>query len=331
MPSSVQKENAARNMEHLVEHWFHGYTQGWGRFGDGEGWCEVEGVDGSTMYVEQGDRDCSAGDVSAYQAAGIDCGGATWTGNALDCMLASGNFRAHWMSDGWNCDDGYIAQRGDSYLAHHDGFQHMAMCVSSDPDLLAEFSSNEFGGILGGEVGDQTGWESHVTGFYGGWDYVLECIVTESGGGSYTPPADDVRYMVSLDPSGMRWLPEMVGAYDRGGSGDDYAGIIGQPIRWFACDAGNYRVFTENAGWLPWVGSYDVGDLKGGCAGDGSPILGIEVEDDGTSYQVHIDYLMGEGGTWYAEMHGQTDTGGTTDHFAGDLANEIDGIAMRRL
>lgn len=324
MPTRGQKEAAACCMEHLAEHWFHGYTQGWGRWGDGEGTCSVETPIG-TCYVEQGDRDCSAGTVSAYEAAGIDCGGASWTGDALDCMLSTGNFRAHRMSDGYYCDDGYIAQRGDAYLAHHDGFQHMAMCVSSDPDLLAEFSGNEFGGILGGQVGDQTGWESHITGFYGGWDWCLECIVTE---GSYAPPAEDVRYMVSLDPLGISWLPEMVGVYDRGGSGDDYAGIIGQPILWLACDAPKYRVFTEGAGWLPWVDSYNPGDLEYGCAGDGTPILGVMVDDGSISYQVHV--MRGDG-LWYADMHGLTDTGGTSDNFAGDLANRIDGIAMRRL
>ena len=322
MPSSAEKEAAALCMEHLAEHWFHGYTQGWGRWGDGEGTCPVETPIG-TCYVEQGDRDCSAGTISAYEAAGIDCGGASWTGDALDCMLSSGNFRAHRMSDGYYCDDGYIAQRGDAYLAHHDGFQHMAMCTSSDPDMLAEFSGNEFGGILGGQVGDQTGWESHITGFYGGWDWCLECIVSEEGG--WNPPADDVRYMVSIDPLGISWLPEMVGWYDRGGSGDDYAGIIGVPILWFACDAGRYRVFTEGSGWLPWVNDYDIGDLDYGCAGDGSPITAVEVEDDDTKYQVHVS------AGWYPEMQGQHDTGGSSDTFAGDMRNCIDAIAMRRV
>lgn len=331
MPSSVQKENSARCMEHLCEHWFHGYTQGYpDRWGDGEGVCEVEGVDGSTLYVEQGDRDCSAGDVSAYEAAGISCGGATFTGDALSCMVASGNFRAHRMSDGWNCDDGYIAQRGDSYLAHHSGFEHMAMCTSSEPDMLAEFSGNEFGGILGGQVGDQTGWESHITGFYGGWDWCLECIVDDWGGGSYEP-ADDIRYMASIDPTGISWLPEMVGLYDRGGSSDDYAGIIGTPILWLACDARKYRVFTETSGWLPWVSSYDPGDLEFGCAGDGSPILGVEVEDTDVRYQVHVMHRHANSGVWYAEMVGNHDTGGSSDHFAGDLANMVDGVSMRRL
>lgn len=324
MPSSIQAENAARNMEHLVEHWFHGYTQGEGRWGDGEGYCEVEGVDGSIMYVMQGDRDCGAAVFSAYDAAGIWCGGATWSGNAVDCMLASGNFRAHRMSDGYNCDDGYIAKRSDAYVWHHsDDDGHVAMCLSAYPDLLGEFTLNEFGGIVGGQVGDQTGWESHVTGFYGGWDFCMECIVDDDGG--YEPPADDVRYMVSLDQSGMRWLPEMVGAYDRGGSGDDYAGILGQPICWFACDAGKYRVFTESAGWLPWVDRYDIGDLNLGCAGDGSPILALEIQDGDIRYAAHVI-----GGGWYADMIGQSDTGGSGDTFAGDMVNPIDAIKIRR-
>ena len=28
MPSSAEKESSALCMEHLAEHWFHGYTQG---------------------------------------------------------------------------------------------------------------------------------------------------------------------------------------------------------------------------------------------------------------------------------------------------------------
>lgn len=322
MPTKEQKEAAACCMEHLAEHEYHGYTQGDGRWGDGEGYCEVETPIG-TCYVEQGDRDCSAGVVSAYEAAGIYCGGAYYTGNALDAMLSTGNFRAHRMSDGWNCDDYYIAQRGDAYLAHIPKvFEHMAMCTSSEPDMLAEFSGNEFGGIIGGQVGDQTGWESHITSFYGGWEWCLECI-TDGGGGA--EPADDVRYMVSLDPEGTSWLPEMVGWHDRGGSGDDYAGIIGQPVLWVACDAARYRACTEASGWLPWVDRYEPGDLVNGCAGDGSPITALEVDDDAVRYQVHV-----LGGGWYPEMVGRHDTGGSGDTYAGDLRNTVDAVAMRR-
>ena len=109
MPTISQKNAAAQNMEHLVDHEWHGYTQGWGRWGDGEGTCPVS-TDIGTCYVEQGDRDCSSGVISSYEAAGISCGGATYTGDMKSCMLSTGNFRAHRMSDGYNCDDGYIAQ-----------------------------------------------------------------------------------------------------------------------------------------------------------------------------------------------------------------------------
>ena len=173
MPSHKKKLAAAEIMEHYADHDAHGYTQGWGRWGNG-GTCKVYTSDGP-KYVPDGDGDCSSGVNRAYNSAGIDTGGATWTGNMLDCMLASGNFRAHRMSDGYSCDDGYIAQRGDCYLAHHDGFQHTAMCISPNPDMLAEFYIAETGDIYG-ELGDQTGWECRRAPFYGGWDYVLECI-----------------------------------------------------------------------------------------------------------------------------------------------------------
>ena len=318
MPTANQKENAARAMEHLVTHWFHGYTQGWGRWGDGEGTCPVDGVDG-TIYVEQGDRDCSAGTISAYEAAGISCGGATWTGNALDCMLSTGNFRAHRMSDGYNCDDGYIAQRGDAYLAHHSGFEHMAMCISAYPDLLAEFSISENGTIYG-QTGDQTGFESKISAFYGGWDWCLECIAGGSAG-----TIEGVRYRVSSDPSGAYWYPEMIDLHDTGGSADDYAGSYGYPVRWIAIEGATYRVYTQASGWLPWVSAYNVNDLEYGCAGDGSPILALQVDNSSIAYQVHVI-----GGEWYSKLVGLHDTGGSGDDYAGDMANVIDAISMSR-
>ena len=179
MPSRGQIEAAALCMEHLCDHDWHGYTQAGGtpgRWGDGEGTCPVDTPIG-TCYVEQGDRDCSSAVISSYEAAGIDCGGATYTGNMYDCMVGTGNFRGHWMSDGYNCDDGYVAKRGDCYLNTE---CHTAMCTSQIPDLLAEFSIAEDGSIYG-RTGDQTGLES-VSGrpYYGfPWNYVLECIVTD--------------------------------------------------------------------------------------------------------------------------------------------------------
>ena len=305
-------------MEHLVDHDWHGYTQGWGRWGDGEGTCPVSTPIG-TCYVEQGDRDCSSAVISSYEAAGIDCGGATYTGNMKPCMTGTGNFRAHRMSDGYNCDDGYIAQRGDCYLNE---INHTAMCISAYPDMMAEFSCNEWGGITDGVVGDQTGWESHRSAFYGfPWDWCLE-LVTD---GAQPQPSSGVRYCVSTDPNGLYWFAEMIDGFDTGGSTDDFAGAYGEFVRWIAIQGATYRVCTQASGWLPWVDQYNTSDLNNGCAGDGSPIVALEIKDSNIRYQVHT-----YGGEWYAEMIGQHDTGGSSDTFAGDMWNPIDAVSIRR-
>ena len=120
----LRKEVALKLMKHLVDHWYHGYSQV-SRWGDGEGVCKVE-IGGQVFEVEQGDRDCSAGVISAFEAAGISCGGATYTGNMRRCMVNSGNFRWHPMSEG------YVAGPSDVYLKEG---SHTAMCLSAIPDI----------------------------------------------------------------------------------------------------------------------------------------------------------------------------------------------------
>lgn len=104
----LKKYVAVELMKHLVTHEWHGYSQG-SRWGDGEGTCDIT-VGGKTYKTEQGDRDCSSAVISAYEATGISCGGATYTGNMRQLMCATGNFIWHPMSSG------YIAQAGDIYL-----------------------------------------------------------------------------------------------------------------------------------------------------------------------------------------------------------------------
>ena len=152
---------AAALMRHLCEHDWHGYTQGAGRWGDGDGYCPVD-VDGTTYYVAQGDRDCSSAVISCWQAAGVDVQ-ATYTGDMLAGFLATGLFEKRPLS--------FTAQPGDIYLNYS---AHTAMCISTDPDLLGEFSINEYGGIVGGQVGDQTGYEAYVHGYY---DFPWDCIL----------------------------------------------------------------------------------------------------------------------------------------------------------
>lgn len=158
---------AAEIMRHYAEHDEHGYTQGGGRWGTGTEPLVLS--DGSTVTIPGGDGDCSAGDVRVYIALGVDVGGATFTGDMRQCMTSTGNFRWHPMSDG------YIARPGDIYLNERD---HTAMCISDNPDLLAEFYIDENGGIIGGQPGDQTGKECRVAPYYDfPWDGILECLL----------------------------------------------------------------------------------------------------------------------------------------------------------
>lgn len=313
-----KNEVAARIMEHMVEHdgnYGHGYTQGANRWGNGTV-CSID-VDGVKYMFSGGDRDCSSGVISAYEAAGVDCGGATYTGNMRALMCATGNFVDMPMS--------YIAQRGDIYLNDRD---HTAMCKTAIPDVLMQFSINENGQIIGGLEGDQTGNESNTRGYYDyPWNRILRYI---GDGGSYEPPVapgggiPDIRYRVHSQANG--WLSEMVNHWDTGGSGDTYAGD-GSPITYLAIDMpGWYQVRTQASGWLPHVRGYNINDLENGCAGDGSIITGVrcyyETQHPDVTGWLAIEFAVANvGGGFFANMIDMRDTGGSSDDYAGNGGN----------
>lgn len=200
----LKKQVAVELMKHLVTHDWHGYSQV-SRWGDGEGTCDVE-VGGKVYKLEQGDRDCSSGVISAYEAAGISCGGATYTGNMRSCMCATGNFKWHPMSSG------YVAQAGDIYL---DEACHTAMCLSAVPDMLMEFAISENNGIDGAE-GDQTGHESHIRTYYDyPWDGILECINREEAQNGTTvsnaPASEENNTLVGLTGGATRAILVVTG------------------------------------------------------------------------------------------------------------------------
>ena len=169
----TKKEVAALILKHLVTHKGHGYTQDMdNRWGTGE---ETIYIYGHPYKIKDGDRDCSSAVISAYEAAGISCGGATYTGNMRPKMVATKNFEWLPMT--------YIAQMGDTYLNEK---YHTAMCLSPNPDLLMEFSINEKGKALGGKIGDQkqvgdydeknNRGESHIRTYYSyPWNGILRC------------------------------------------------------------------------------------------------------------------------------------------------------------
>lgn len=135
-------------------------------------------------------------------------------------------------------------------------------------------------------------------------------------GGPSGASTDEVRYRARLYNG--KWLPEVEG-------GSDYAGVLGQSIAYIAVrGVKRYRVKTSR-GWLPWVTRYDASDLDTGCAGDGSPILALQVDDRSCRYAAHTI-----GGKWLPDMVGLSDTSGSSDTFAGN-GRKIDGIRMRRV
>ncbi|WP_143412187.1 endolysin-like domain-containing protein [Arabiibacter massiliensis] len=311
---AAPNEVATRIMEHLVAHdgnGGHGYTQGSNRWGNAA--VESIEVDGVRYAFAGGDRDCSSGVISAYEAAGVDCGGATYTGNMRERMCAAGNFA--WMPMS------YVAQRGDVYLNER---SHTAMCRTAVPDVLMQFSINENGGIVGGREGDQTGRESNVRAYYDyPWDGILR-YVGEGGSptaGTTSATVPDLRYRACSQANG--WLAEMVNHWDSGGSDDDYAGD-GSPMVYLAVDMpGWYQARTQASGWLPPVRGYDIDDLERGCAGDGSPITGVrcyyETQNPAATGWLGIEYAVANvGGGFFAPMIDLADTSGYGDDFAGN-------------
>lgn len=135
--------------------------------------------------------------------------------------------------------------------------------------------------------------------------------------GGSTAPKDEIRYRARLYGS-AKWLPEVVGS-------NDYAGTYGNAIGYIAIKGvARYRVKTAK-GWLPWVSRYDVSDLNNGCAGDGSPIIAVQVDDSTCRYAVHTVT-----GGWLPDMVGNRDTGGSKDTFAGN-GQKVDGFRARRV
>lgn len=305
-------ERAAQIMEHLVSCNRHGYSQ-YSRNGDG-GSEMITLSDGSNVTIATGDRDCSSAVIDAYRSAGVDVGGATYTGNMRSCMCGTGNFE--WMPMS------YTAQRGDIYLNE---VNHTAMCTSAVPDMLAEFSISENGTIDGVE-GDQTGYESHIGTYYDfPWDGILRYI----GEGASSEPS-----FGGSQPSGVPAI--MLQARTTDGtvlpatSYPDFAGWKANgPIQFLSawCTDSAWRIdvqaYAAADGWLPWlINPSNINDLDNGAVGNSGPILGLKMYlySPNADYAVHYQVNCGNG--YYPEQT-DTDVKVGMDGYAGDLSNPI--------
>ena len=309
-------ERAAQIMEHLVSCNRHGYSQ-YSRQGDG-GSETITLSDGSQVTIATGDRDCSSAVIDAYRSAGVDVGGATYTGNMRSCMCGTGNFE--WMPMS------YIAQRGDIYLNE---VNHTAMCTSAVPDMLAEFSISENGTIDGVE-GDQTGYESHIRTYY---DYPWNGILRYIGEGASSEPSSGGSSSGS-QPSGIPAI--MLQARTTDGtvlpatSYPDFAGWKPNgPIQFLSawCTDSAWRLdvqaYTAADGWLPWLTNpSNINDLDNGAVGNNGPILGLKMYLYSPNADHAVRYQVNCGNSYYPEQT-DTDVKVGMDGYAGDLTNPI--------
>lgn len=143
------------------------------------------------------DYDCSSFLISVWEEVGVGVKGygATWTGNMRSAFLKAGFTD---VTDICELNMGAGLQAGDILLNES---CHTEMYLGDG--MLVGAASNEFGGITGGQSGDQTGGEIRIRPWYRyshGWDCVLrygeETVPTTSSKkedetGSYTVQSGD--------------------------------------------------------------------------------------------------------------------------------------------
>lgn len=210
---------------------------------------------------------------------------------------------------------------GDLVIFNWDGRQdtgwadHIGLVEWSDINGSGLFGTIEgnTGYTAGGEVARVTrnNNSSYFTAFYRPW---------YDGGGGPTPAP------TPTPTPGAQWQGELIGFDDTTGSGDDYAGVPGQPLLYVAIGgAGAYQASDIYDGWWPQVSGYDLGDEENGMAGNGNPIDRVRIFDQSVCYQTH-----NLGGGWNDVMRGTLDTGGSGDDFAGDTGIQQDLIRIWR-
>ncbi|MDO4792498.1 MAG: peptidoglycan-binding domain-containing protein [Buchananella hordeovulneris] len=127
-----------------------------------------------------GECDCSSLVCHGLEWGDFDIGGATYTGNMIGALTPRG-----WtLLPAWT-----TPRRGDILL---DPARHVAIATSSTH--MAEASIDERGEIVGGQSGDQTGWETRVAPIRRFYTVILRY----TGGGSV--PQEDYS-------TGDRWNP----------------------------------------------------------------------------------------------------------------------------
>lgn len=315
---------AARIHADMCDDDSNGYS--WSPRWGGSGRYKTLSIDGRDYTYEVGSYDCSSSVITAWRlaiqytsyAGSLD--GATYTGDMRSVFVGSGLF------DVWDVNS-TNAVRGDLYLNDN---QHVAMCQDGGSDgvygydALSEFADSENGDNYDNQMGDQTGYEASVHGFYTpgtGWNCTLhyngkaDSSQGESGGNAiiqpnYDVPVPDVKFRVKTKNG---WLAEKVE-----GDGGEIVGI--------AIDFGGngwYQVKTKKHGWLESVRGYDVDDDENGYAGyEDSPVIAVrayyETPDPNSTGYFSAKYKAADKGKDYWPWQYDTDTNNGQDGYAGD-------------
>ena len=224
-------------------------------------------VDGREYGYWLGSRDCSSSDIEAWQQA------LRYTAfeGALDDAYYTGNMREVFERSGLFYSSDEPNKRGDIYL--NDG-HHTAMCQDGGDDgvygydCMSEFCINENGGCYGGEVGDQTGHESHITAYH---DYPWDMNLHYNGLADGAEPVPEPPRVPEQNP--------------------------GTPYN----DLGlHYRVHTQNAGWLPAVRD----GQTAGTVGFGARMEAIKIAPpEGVTMNVML-HVQDMGDVWYRGIEG---------------------------
>ena len=135
-----------------------------------EAWArdDTHGYDQSYRWGQYGDYDCSSAVIQSWELAGVPVksNGASYTGNMYPVFIRCG-FKD--VTSSVNFATGAGLKRGDILLNVRD---HVAMYCGNGQEV--EASINEFGGVTGGQPGDQTGREFLIRSYRNyPWDYCL--------------------------------------------------------------------------------------------------------------------------------------------------------------
>lgn len=271
-------------------------------------WCEDDSHGYSQINRWGPDCDCASLIYMSARSAGysVPNSGTRYTGT----------LREHFAAAGFAVErfNGSFSQykAGAVFLAEG---KHVELYLGNG--MFGGARIDEHGSIEGCCSGDQTGNEVSVVSVYlpsYGWDYVL---IPPDDDDSNTVDASIALPRYRVKTQGKGWLPWLEGLECLDGCGDDFAGIVGDPIIDVAID------WRDGDGWYSLRTASNPNGLPKDSPGDGSPVVGVTcyyrtMNPDTTGYY-QAKYRVSTIGNDYLKWEYDD-----CDEYAGDGENPID-------